>query len=326
MRPVPAESFTRGAKNVFTSAMIILAAVGCGAGSEESKNSLEAEITPEQAAEEFGLPNNPNARRVPSNEFHLYPLVIDIFRRSSTLPVLGEFLPEYTELLAHGDEVLARKKFAELARKEFGVVSLRNVPYKTQIVSGALEGIAEGGFRTTPPGNYRMDIRIIRKTVDLPDGTRGPRNVQFPWLRSAKFNNSQMYWALWMFGGYFLHSSPHYGEMGAPASMGCIRQTFPDSMELFKLRQEHPGMVRVHEIGSQSAYTRLRELTNVAWVLPRMAENVKQIRNYIAYAGTTEINVQGHAWLNSATGTPNAVEWPNCGPVDCFNIWDRKKP
>jgi hypothetical protein len=169
-----------------------------------------------------------------------------------------------------------------------------------------------------------MDIRVIRKTVDLPDGSRAVRDVQFPWLRSAKFNNSQMYWGLWIFGGYFIHSTPHYGQLGAPASMGCIRQTFPDSMELFKLRQKYPGMIRIHKIGSQAAITRFNELTNVAWVLPRIDKNMKQIREYIAFRGTTEMNIQGHAWINPATGTPGPIDWPNCGPVDCFKVWGRK--
>jgi hypothetical protein len=135
-----------------------------------------------------------------------------------------------------------------------------------------------------------------------------------------------MYWGLWLFGGYFMHSTTHYGELGRPASMGCIRQSYPDAMELFALAQRYRSMVRVHPIGSQQAYDRFREVADFAWTLPRLDENLQRIRAYIAYAKTDEIVGVGHAWVDPATGKPGAPAWPECGQLDCFEIWGKKPP
>jgi hypothetical protein len=109
--------------------------------------------------------------------------------------------------------------------------------------------------------------------------------------------------------------------------MGCIRQAYPDAMDLFTLRQTHLGMIRIHPIGSQQAYDRFRQITTFAWALPRLAESRSRID---AFAATTadshNIEIAGHAWLDPVTHKPGKVTWPDCGPVDCFTIWGRKVP
>jgi hypothetical protein len=184
----------------------------------------------------------------------------------------------------------------------------------------------DGGYKTTPPGNYRLSAIAYEKTIEGTDGTRSKKFIPYPWLRSRRYNNSQMYWGVWIFGGYFMHSTTHYGELGRPASMGCIRQSYPDAMELFRQVLRYPAMIRIHPIGSQQAYDRLRTITTPTWVLPRLEQNLSQIRAYIDYADSEEISVLGHAWVDPARGRPGTPNWPNCGPVDCFKIWGKKPP
>jgi hypothetical protein len=319
---------------IFFAAAFSLGGLGCGSDSDAPPvRNDDVEISPEEFALELGLEPDSGPRVIRPENFPDFPLVVDIFRRSSKLPVLGEFRDEYIDLLATDRTApadaraeTARKRFADLATREFAIVSLRGQPQRAQIISGGLEGYAEGGFKTTPPGNYRLSAIAYEKTVDLPDGSRAKKFIPYPWLRSRRYNNSQMFWGLWIFGGYFMHSTTHYGELGRPASMGCIRQTYPDAMELFRQAQRYPAMIRIHPIGSQQAYDRVREIGGVAWALPRLEQNLAQIRAYVAYAKNDEIVNLGHAWIDPSTGRPSTPAWPNCGPVDCFEVWGKKPP
>ncbi len=319
----------------FHRSLILLFAVFtlAGCGKEKAESSAEREVTPEEFAQEMGLDMNPSERRVPIEDFNQYPLVVDVFRRSPENPVLGAFNPGYVDLLvpagSHTPEervAEAERIFRDLADREFAVVSVNGSPYKAQIISGGLEARAAGGFRTTPAGNYKLDIRQFTKRIPVSGGGTRSATVDFPWLRSRTYGNSIMYWGLWMFGGYFIHSTTHYGQLGERASMGCIRQAYPDAMELFQLRQQYRGLIRVHKIGSPEAVARFHEITSHAWALPRLHQNLTRILDYVEYAGKTEIVTQGHAWIDPATGSPGTVQWPDCGPVDCFQIWDRKLP
>lgn len=316
----------------FFGVVLLLAGLG-GCGGDTANVVDPEEATPQQMAEELGVPNEPGSRAVKPADFSRYSLVVDVFRRSAALPVLGAFDPKYVDVLAPpgsgtSEERLARAQadFKDLAAREFATVSVDGTLRKAQIISGALEGYAEGGFRTTPPGAYKLDILRYAKKVRDPDGTTTTRQVDFPWIRSEKFGNSIMYWGLWIFGGYFIHSTTHYGFLGRPASMGCIRQAYPDAMELFRLRQDHLGMIRIHPVGSRQAYERLREIASPEWTLTRLAESRRNIDAYVDYADRTEIAVPGHAWIDPATDKPTKVVWPECGPVDCFAVWGREKP
>jgi hypothetical protein len=276
------------------------------------------EPSPDEVAEMLGVSPSSSGRTVPERDFTLYPLVVDFFKASKKLPVLGEYRPEYADL------VPSKAVFDRLAASEFAVVSLHGVPLRAYLVSGGAERRISGVYRRTPPGNYRMDP-VVRK-VRLPDSPRGSEavSVPFPWLRSRTYGNSAMYWGLWMFGGYFIHSTTHYGEIGRPASMGCVRQSYPDAMELFTQAQEHRSMIRVHAVDSERAFDRFRELTSVEWVLPRLVENDARFRTYIKRHGK-EIHVLGHAWLTEE-GKEGVPEWPLCGPTDCFKVWGKKEP
>jgi hypothetical protein len=315
---------------------IALLGIGCGSGNgnrPQSSASFPPEVTPEEMARELGVPNEPGPRAVKASEYGRYSLVVDVFRWSPSNPVLGSFDERYVDLLippgsgTPAERIAeARKSFADLAGREFAVISVDGAVRKAEIVSAGIEDYAEGGYRTTPPGAYKLDVLRYSKRIPNGDGTTRVAEVDYPWLRSETYGNSIMYWGLWIFGGYFIHSTTHYGVLGHRASMGCIRQSYPDAMTLFRLRQDHLGMIRIHPIGSAEAIDRFREITTVESTLVDLSEDLRNIREYMDYAGSTEISVPGHAWIDPATGKPGPVDWPNCGPVDCFSIWGRKPP
>ncbi len=361
--------------------------------------AADAEISPDEFAKEMGLPlddgdptpegfgisrNVPMARAVAPQHFKDFRVNVDIFRKSTRRPVLGDFREEFTAALVPNAEGLtpesrteeAKKRFAILASREFAVASLDGAPFKAYIISGAVEkrvAVAlknpdgtldrdpETGrirtrmsMKTTPVGNYRLDAIAYDLKLKGPKGMKVVRPVAFPWLRSHAYKDSQMFWGLWIKGGYFIHSTPHYGELGRPASMGCIRQSFADAQELFKLIVEEnlSGMVRIHRIGASESVSRLREIIvdlaysappnapvteaprdpskDMTWLLTQLASNEQRIRDSVKYYGH-ELNIAGNDWINAETGKPGAVTWPKCGdiqgsPVDCFKTWGVKKP
>lgn len=302
----------------------------------------------------------PSTRIVPPSEFKDYRVHVDLFRASSSRSILGEFKEEYVEVLtpdsAAASDVerreLARKRFAVLVTKEFVVLTIDAKPAKAYVVSAALERMVElpvkgsdgqplidpvtqkplmkREFKTTPTGNYRLDPLLQHRVITVDGGTKRKELVAYPWMRSRTYDDAQMYWGLWIKGGYFIHSTPHYGQLGQRASMGCVRQSFPDAMELFDLivNQKMTAMIRIHPLGSQSAIERLQALLNdskdperdMKWVVARLYENWKQIRASVKYYGP-ELPLLGHGWIHPELKRPQPPQWPLCGPIDCFTPW-----
>lgn len=314
-------------RNYLSSFLIVMLAIpGCGREppSPVIDPEPEAEITPEQFAQEMGLPLDSSGRTVKEADFKNYTMVVDIFRKSRSLPVLGSYDPSYASALGTSQSE-AEKIFDSLARLEFAVVSLNGSPHKVQLISGAREAVVDGSYKTTPPGNYRLDPVLRSAKIVSENGTSTRAQIPYPWLLSQKYQNSKMYWGLWIFGGYFFHSTTHYWQLGVPASMGCVRQPYPDAMENFSLAQKYRAMIRIHKIGSTKAYDRLREIATVAWVLPQLRENQRRVDESIVDFGK-EVVTYGHAWRDPATGAPGTPVWPRCGSVGCFSVWGKKQP
>ena len=93
---------------------------------------------------------------------------------------------------------------------------------------------ARPGYRT-PPGSYRV------------------RRMERMWY-SRKYDMSPMPYALFFRGGYAIHGTYSVGQLGRPASHGCVRLSPGNARTLFRLVQEHGG-ARVVVTGSSSPRT-----------------------------------------------------------------------
>lgn len=268
------------------------------------------ENAPEELVAEWGLGKSSTGRVVLPANFGDFPLVVDIFRASSKLPPLGEYKSEYDTVIYN------QSVFDYLAKREFAVISLRGLPQRAYLVSAGIEKKVKRVLRSTPPGVYRLDP--IMKVVD---GMSTP----FPWLKPVTAPSTLMYWGLWIYGGYFMHSTTHYSEIGRAASMGSIRQTFPDAMALYSDVAKYPAMIRIHAVNSKSAFARLRALTTVEWILPQLMRSRSQITAYERVHGP-EITGFGHGWMSSVPGEEDAPVWPSCGAGDCFKTWGVVEP
>jgi len=150
-----------------------------------------------------------------------------------------------------------------------------------------------------------------------------------------------------------MHSTPHTSQLGRPASMGCVRQSFPDAMELFDLvanRSEgRRAMIRIHKMHSLDAYTRLREIfydanyaptdpkykltpeaiaraalpnsrVGLKWLVSELNTSFRRIRDYVSVYGGEHSRV-GFAWVDPVKKKAPAPNYPLCGGYDCFRVW-----
>ena len=71
-------------------------------------------------------------------------------------------------------------------------------------------------------GNYRWAVSTARPGYSTPSGTFRPYSLQ-PMHYSKKYDNSPMPNSIFFSGGYAIHATPHVGNLGRPASHGCVR-------------------------------------------------------------------------------------------------------
>ena len=71
-------------------------------------------------------------------------------------------------------------------------------------------------------GSYQWRVSTARKGYYTPTGTFHPYSLQ-PMHYSRKFDNAPMPHSIFFSGGYAIHATPHIGNLGRPASHGCVR-------------------------------------------------------------------------------------------------------
>ena len=65
-------------------------------------------------------------------------------------------------------------------------------------------------------------VSTARKGYYTPAGTFHPYSYQ-PMHYSKKYDNAPMPHSIFFSGGYAIHATPHVGNLGRPASHGCVR-------------------------------------------------------------------------------------------------------
>ena len=71
-------------------------------------------------------------------------------------------------------------------------------------------------------GSYQWPVSTARRGYYTPTGTFHPYSLQ-PMHYSRKYDNSPMPHSIFFSGGYAIHATPHVGNLGRPASHGCVR-------------------------------------------------------------------------------------------------------
>lgn len=352
-------------------------------GDEASPEEIAAGLRPFLEGADLEALENPNSRVVLPSEFAKYQIVVDIFRQSARRPVLGKYDASYldattstfTEADPEKRKALSKTRFGNLANSEFAIITVDGTPFKAQLISGALEAeinqpvkvdgvkqydpltgkvVTKRSRKTTPNGNFKLTAVSLKTRVKGADGKpSAPQTLPFPFLSSTTYDRSAMYWGLSIYGGYFFHSTPHTGQLGRPASMGCVRQSFPDAMELWDFvanrSQGRLAMIRIHKMHSLEAYTRLREIVydprympsdpanqltpeqlnqtalpnssrDLNWLVGQLNVNYQRVRDYAAKYGSDHNGV-GYSWIDPTTKKAAAPVFPLCGGFDCFKVW-----
>lgn len=92
---------------------------------------------------------------------------------------------------------------------------------------------------------YEWPVSTARKGYSTPSGNYRPQRLEKRWF-SRKYDNAPMHNAVFFHGGYAIHGTSHVGQLGRPASHGCIRLAPGNAAELFSLiRQYGPQRTRI---------------------------------------------------------------------------------
>jgi lipoprotein-anchoring transpeptidase ErfK/SrfK len=74
----------------------------------------------------------------------------------------------------------------------------------------------------TDEGSWQFPVSTARKGYYTPTGTFHPYSLQ-PMHYSRKYDMAPMPNSIFFSGGYAIHATPHVGNLGRPASHGCVR-------------------------------------------------------------------------------------------------------
>ena len=83
-------------------------------------------------------------------------------------------------------------------------------------------------------------VSTARKGYYTPTGTYHPYSLQLMHY-SKKYDNAPMPNSIFFFGGYAIHATPHTGNLGRPASHGCVRLSPHNASYLYNIVKNHPG-------------------------------------------------------------------------------------
>ena len=98
----------------------------------------------------------------------------------------------------------------------------------------------------TDEGTYQWPVSTARKGYYTPTGTFTPYSLQ-PMHYSKKYDNAPMPNSIFFSGGYAIHATPHVGNLGRPASHGCVRLSPANARTLYDIvgRDRHNTTIRI---------------------------------------------------------------------------------
>ena len=89
-------------------------------------------------------------------------------------------------------------------------------------------------------GNYQWPVSTARKGYNTPTGTFTPYSLQTMHY-SKKYDNAPMPNSIFFSGGYAIHATPHVGNLGRPASHGCVRLSPSHAATLYSIVKHDPN-------------------------------------------------------------------------------------
>ena len=89
-------------------------------------------------------------------------------------------------------------------------------------------------------GSYQWRVSTARKGYYTPTGTFHPYSLQLMHY-SKKYDNAPMPHSIFFSGGYAIHATPHTGNLGRPASHGCVRLSPSNAATLYSIVKHDPN-------------------------------------------------------------------------------------
>ena len=98
----------------------------------------------------------------------------------------------------------------------------------------------------TDEGSWHWPVSTARKGYHTPTGTFTPYSLQ-PMHYSRKYDNSPMPWSIFFSGGFAIHGTGAVGNLGRPASHGCVRLHPSNAKTLYDVvgRDRHNTTIRI---------------------------------------------------------------------------------
>lgn len=81
-------------------------------------------------------------------------------------------------------------------------------------------------------GQYQWPVSTARKGYSTPTGSWRPYSLETMHY-SKKYDNAPMPYSIFFTGGFAIHGTPHVGNLGRPASHGCVRVHPANARTLF---------------------------------------------------------------------------------------------
>ena len=125
-------------------------------------------------------------------------------------------------------------------------------------------------------GTYVWPISSGRAGRATPNGVFRPRAL-YAMVHSAKYNNAPMPHSIFFYGQYAIHGTTAVGNLGRPASHGCVRISPANAATLFAMVQRQGAEIRI--VGSpfsDVARSERRSGSALAFAPIRRAQTLKQ--------------------------------------------------
>lgn len=93
-------------------------------------------------------------------------------------------------------------------------------------------------------GQYEWPVSTARRGYSTPTGYFRPQSLETMHY-SKKYDNSPMPYSVFFTGGFAIHGTPHVGNLGRPASHGCVRLHPENARTLFGIVSRDRGDTRI---------------------------------------------------------------------------------